>query len=91
MAEQILTKIENIVQKLLEKGMSRHTLTQAIVCDYIRAQPDLDKIKFLADMMKEKMPSLLASKPGLEVACSLFNVLDAKDRKTVVKTIHEPF
>ena len=56
--------------------------------------------------MKEKLPSLLASKPqrkilyleynrnqkhhlkpGLEVACSLFNILDAKDRKIVVKSI----
>ena len=40
--------------------------------------------------MKEKMPSLLGSKQGLEVACSLFNVLDAKDRKTVVKSLQEP-
>jgi hypothetical protein len=40
--------------------------------------------------MKEKLPSLLASKPGLEVACSLFNILDAKDRKIVVKSIQEP-
>ena len=40
--------------------------------------------------MKEKLPTLLASKKGLLVACSLFNVLDAKDRKTVVKSIQEP-
>jgi len=40
--------------------------------------------------MKEKLPSLLASKQGLLVACSLFNVLDAKDRKIVVKSIQEP-
>ena len=36
------------------------------------------------------MPTLLASKQGLEVACSLFNVLEAKDRKTVVKSLQEP-
>jgi beta-lactamase regulating signal transducer with metallopeptidase domain len=40
--------------------------------------------------MKEKLPSLLASKQGLLVACALFNVLDAKDRKLVVKSIQEP-
>ena len=44
----------------------------------------------MADCMKEKMPTLLASKQGLEVACSLFNVLDAKDRKIVVKSLQEP-
>jgi len=40
--------------------------------------------------MKENLPSLLASKQGLTVACILFNVLDAKDRKLVVKSIQEP-
>lgn len=40
--------------------------------------------------MKEKLPTLLASKQGLHVACVLFNVLDAKDRKLVVKSIQEP-
>lgn len=40
--------------------------------------------------MKEKLPSLLASKQGLTVACIFFNVLDAKDRKLVVKSIQEP-
>jgi hypothetical protein len=88
--EQVLGKIEETVQKLIEKGQARHSIVQAIVCDYIRAQTDVEKIKFLGDCMKEKMPSLLGSKPGLEVACSLFNVLDAKDRKTVVKSLQEP-
>ena len=40
--------------------------------------------------MKEKLPTLLASKQGLSVACALFNVLDAKDRKLVVKSLQEP-
>lgn len=40
--------------------------------------------------MKEKLPTLLASKQGLLVACALFNVLDAKDRKLVVKSVQEP-
>ena len=50
---------------------------------------ELERIKNIADIMKEKMPSLLASKQGLYVACSLFTVLDAKDRKIVVKTLKE--
>ena len=33
------------------------------------------------------MPALLASKEGLKVACGLFNILDAKDRKLVVKSL----
>lgn len=33
------------------------------------------------------MPAILASIQGLRVACALFNVLDAKDRKAVVKSL----
>ena len=33
------------------------------------------------------MPAILASTQGLSVACALFNVLDAKDRKAVVKLL----
>lgn len=39
--------------------------------------------------MKETLPSLLASYKGLYVACACFNLLDAKDRKTVVKSMKE--
>ena len=41
----------------------------------------------MADLIKEKIPALLASKDGLAVACGLFNVLDAKDRKIALKTL----
>ena len=37
--------------------------------------------------MKEKLPALLASREGLTVACSMFNILDAKDRKVALKTL----
>jgi hypothetical protein len=37
--------------------------------------------------MKEKLPALLASREGLGVACGVFNVLDAKDRKVALKTL----
>jgi hypothetical protein len=33
------------------------------------------------------MPAMLASKEGLKAACALFNVLDAKDRKAVIKSL----
>jgi hypothetical protein len=57
--------------------------------DYVQCQgeQDIEKVKFLADLMKEKMPALLASMNGLKVACALFNLLDAKDRKAVVKSL----
>ena len=35
LAEQVLHKIEEIVQKLVEKGMSRHSLVQAIILEYL--------------------------------------------------------
>jgi len=37
--------------------------------------------------MKETFPAVLASKEGLRVACALFNVLEAKDRKVVIKSL----
>lgn len=85
--DKILEKIEGIIQKLVEKGMSRHSLVQAIIADYILCQTDIEKVKWLAETMKEKLPTLLASKQGLQVACILFNHLDAKDRKLVVKSV----
>jgi hypothetical protein len=35
MTQQVLDKIEGIIQKLVEKGMSRHSLVQAIIAEYI--------------------------------------------------------
>lgn len=37
--------------------------------------------------MKEKLPALLASTEGLIVACGLFSILDAKDRKNAIKSL----
>ena len=90
-ANNILTKMEPMVQKLVEKGNSRHSFVQAVLMDYVECQAvaenGLGKLKFLADLMKEKMPAILASKEGLRVACALFNLLEAKDRKAVVKSL----
>jgi hypothetical protein len=33
------------------------------------------------------LPALLASRPGLNVACAIFNILDAKDRKAAIKAL----
>jgi len=52
LAEQVLLKVENMVQKLVEKGMSRHSIVQAIIADYVQSQTDLEKIKWLAESMK---------------------------------------
>ena len=84
-----MTKLEPMVQKLVQKGNQRHSFVQAILLDYVETQAtqDIAKVKFLADLLKEKMPALLASKEGLKVACALFNLLDAKDRKTVIKSL----
>lgn len=49
----------------------------------------MDTLKNLADQMKEKLPSLLASYKGLYVACAAFNLLDAKDRKIVIKSLKD--
>jgi hypothetical protein len=38
-------------------------------------------------MVKEKLPALLASRAGLNVACGIFNILDAKDRKSAIKSL----
>ena len=78
-----------MVQKLIEKGNSRHSFVQAVLLDYVEAQAveDISKLKHLAELMKEKMPAILASKEGLKVACALFNLLEAKDRKAFVKSL----
>ena len=83
----ILDKLENLVTKLVVKGHTRHTIVQAVLCDYVECQTDMSKLENLADLLKEKMPALLASYKGLKVACALFNILDAKNRKIVVKSL----
>ena len=90
MGATILTKLEPMVQKIIDKGNQRHTLIQAVMLDYVNCMAtnkDFEKLRHMADQLKEKMPSLLASKEGLAVACALFNLLDAKDRKAVVKSL----
>jgi len=89
LSEQILNKLEKVSTKVVEKGLIRHTIVQAILYDFFRTTTDLDRLKNLADLMKETLPSLLASYKGLYVACACFSLLDAKDRKTVVKSLKD--
>lgn len=39
--------------------------------------------------MTENLPSVLGSTEGLEIACAVFTVMDAKKRKEIIKTIKE--
>jgi hypothetical protein len=87
LAPGILEKLEPVVNKLVEKGLTRHSIVQAILNDYIECQPDKEKLQQLAELLKEKLPALLASIEGLNVACALFTILDAKDRKNAIKSL----
>ena len=55
----------------------------------IRTSKDIETMRNIADLMKEKLPSLLASFKGLFVACACFSSLEAKDRKVVVKSLKD--
>ena len=61
LAESILHKLEKVTNKLIEKGLMRHTIVQAILCDYYQNATDIDRIKNVNEMLKETLPSLLAS------------------------------
>ncbi len=49
----------------------------------------MESMRNLAESMKEKLPSLLASSKGLFVACASISLLDAKDRKVIVKSLKD--
>ena len=56
---------------------------------YCSNSNDIERIKNINDLIKDKLPALLASTQGLYVACACFTMLDAKDRKGVLKTLKE--
>jgi hypothetical protein len=87
LTQGIMAKLENVCQRLVEKGLTKHSIVQAIMNDYVQNQPDKEKLKQLGDLIKEKLPALLASRQGLQVACAIFTILDAKDRKAAIKAI----
>jgi hypothetical protein len=91
LAEGILDKLDGIVQKLMDKGLARLSIVQAIIADFVSCQQEDSnqflKVQSFAQTIKEKIPSLLASRHGLSVACAFFSILDAKDRKIVVKSL----
>eukprot|EP00349_Pseudokeronopsis_sp_Brazil_P007329 CAMPEP_0202959726 /NCGR_PEP_ID=MMETSP1396-20130829/3899_1 /ASSEMBLY_ACC=CAM_ASM_000872 /TAXON_ID= /ORGANISM="Pseudokeronopsis sp., Strain Brazil" /LENGTH=159 /DNA_ID=CAMNT_0049678443 /DNA_START=607 /DNA_END=1086 /DNA_ORIENTATION=+ len=85
----ITQKLDRVVGKFLDKGLVRHSIIQAILFDYLETNQEFEKIKDLIDPLKEIIPALLATKQGLYVACSLFTIMDAKDRKIVIKSLGE--
>ena len=58
-----------------------------MLSDYVQCQKDQEKLNALAELTNEKLPALLASMKGLKVACTLFNMMDAKNRKMAVKSL----
>lgn len=87
LTQGIMQKLEGVTSRLVEKGLTKHSIVQAILNDYVQCQPDQEKLKQLGEMIKEKLPALLASKQGLQVACAIFTILDAKDRKMAIKAL----
>lgn len=87
--DQILNKLEKVANKVVEKGLTRHTVVQAILYDFYQNSGDTEQIKNVTDLLKEVLPALLASIQGLYVACSCFTIMDSKDRKVVLKSLKE--
>ncbi len=66
LASEILEKLWTIIQKLMEKGLARHSICQALIAEFVSCCEDDDehvhRIKLMAEDIKEKMPCLLASR-----------------------------
>lgn len=84
--EEFWGKLEELVHKLIDKGLMRHTIVQAIIYDYIFICSEEQQEEIL-NLLVDHFPSLLGSKPGLKVACGLFAIASSKERRTIVKTI----
>ncbi len=41
----IMDKLEPVVTKLVDKGLTRHSITQAILNDYVECQTDKEKLQ----------------------------------------------
>ena len=82
----VLDKLENLSNKLIDKGLTRHTIVQAILHDYISIASEEQQNEAL-NLLLETFPALLASKQGLKVACGLFSIASPKERRAIVKTI----
>ncbi len=84
--DEILNKLENLSHKLIDKGLTRHTIVQAIIYDFVSIASDEQQNEIL-QMLLETFPALLSSKQGLKVACGLFAIASSKERRSIVKTI----
>jgi len=64
LTEVISIKLEKVATKLIEKGLTRHTISHSILLDFFQTQK-VDKVQSIADLIKENIPTLLTSKAGL--------------------------
>ena len=76
--------MEALASKLIDKGLIRHTVVQAILWDFFGII-ELDKQQEIANLLQENLPALLTSIEGLKVACGVFTISNAKDRKILLK------
>lgn len=84
--EGIVSKLENLTHKLVDKGMTRHTIVQAILFDYVSIAENEEQLELL-NMLLEVFPALLSSEKGLQVACGLFAIASSKERRSIIKTL----
>ena len=84
--EGIVSKLESLTHKLIDKGMTRHTLVQAILYDYISIAGHEELLE-MVNLLLEVFPALLKSDKGLQVACGLFAMASSKERRAIVKTL----
>lgn len=84
--EGLVGKLESITHKLIDKGMTRHTIVQAILYDYLSIANNEDRLE-LVNLLSEVFPALLSSDKGLKAACGLWAVASSKDRRTIIKVV----
>jgi len=65
--EGLVSKLESITHKLIDKGMTRHTIVQSILFDYLTIADNEERLE-LVNLLAEVFPALLSSKRGLKVA-----------------------
>lgn len=84
--EGVTSKLESLVHKLIDKGLTRHTIVQALIYDYVSIA-DEEQLNEMLSLLMESFPALLGSKRGLKAACGLFSIASSKERRAIVKTI----
>lgn len=83
---EILVHLESLIHKLIDKGLIRHQIVQAIIWDFFEVASTSQQNE-IANLLQEKFPALLLSTEGLKVAVAMFMISSAKDRKKIVKQL----